>query len=52
MVMNNFITPMNTFVKYLLIFTTDSIVFLYSDWYCIMSDSLVIIKSRDKHLIY
>ena len=36
----------------LLIFTTDSRAFLHSDWYCIRSDSLVIIKSGGILLIY
>ena len=36
----------------LLIFTADSRAFLHSDWYCIRSDSLVIIKSGEVLLIY
>ena len=42
--MNNFIVSMKAFSKGLLIFTTDLRAVRHSDWYCIRSVSLVIIR--------
>ena len=50
--MNNFIVSMKVFSKGLLIFTTDLRAVRHSDWYCIRSVSLVIIRRVGRLLIY
>ena len=42
--MNNFMVSMNVFSKGFCIFTTDLRADRHSDWYCIRSVSLVIIR--------
>ena len=44
MAMNNFMVSMNVFSKGLCIFTTDLRADRHSDWYCIRSVSLAIIR--------
>ncbi len=50
--MNNFMVSMNAFSKGLCIFATDLRADRHSDWYCIRSVSLVIIRRVERLLIY
>ena len=50
--MNNFMVSMNVFSKGFCIFTTDLRADRHSDWYCIRSVSLVIIRRVQRLLIY
>ena len=52
MAMNNFIASIKVFSKGLCIFATDLRADRHSDWYCIRSVSLVIIRRVQRLLIY
>ena len=50
--MNNFMVSMNVFSKGFCIFATDLRADRHSDWYCIRSVSLVMIRRIERLLIY
>lgn len=52
MAMNNFIASIKVFSKGLCIFAVDLRADRHSDWYCIRSVSLVIIRRVERLLIY